>query len=132
MKTKSIFAIATMALAVSFTSCKKDKEDPTITVTSPEEHKEHSMGTEVHVEATFTDDRDLKHYHVTVVDAATGGDHIHGFGFMDEGDISGTSYDYHGHFDVPAEAPMMAWISFEVEDAEGKTTTLTWMQHFAM
>ena len=121
-----------MTITVGLTSCKKDKENPTITVNTPAEHVEHTIGSTVHIEATFTDDRDLKHYHVTVVDAATDGSHLHDFGLMDEGDISGTTYDYHGHFDVPAGAPMMAWISFEVEDAEGKTTTLTWMQHFAM
>ncbi|MCG8575192.1 MAG: DUF4625 domain-containing protein [Flavobacteriales bacterium] len=131
MKTKSIFAIAILALAATFTSCKKDKENPTITVETPAEHADTKWGETVHVNATFSDDRDLASYHVTVVDAATNGEHIHSFGFMEHGDISGTSYDFHSHFDVPTDAPEMAWISFEVTDAEGKVTELTWMQHFS-
>lgn len=116
------------AMALTTTSCKKDKEDPTITVNTPAEHSHHSWGATVHVEATFADDQGLKNYTVMIGDAD--GNHNHDFDFMKSGEISGASYDFHDHFDVPTDAPMMAWVHFTVTDQEDKTATMKWMLHF--
>ncbi len=126
---KSIITLAIVALfSASFTSCKKDKEDPVITVSEPTEHSNFKWGSSVHIEAKFTDDRDLKHYHVFIGDKD--GNHNHDFDFMLSKDISGEEHDFHNHFMVPDNAPAMAWVHFEVKDAEDKVTKLAWMLHF--
>lgn len=124
-----IFATLILTFGLSFSSCKKDKENPTITVESPTEHSEHKWGDQVHVEATFSDDRGLKKYSVIMGD--TDGNHLHSFDFEKTGEISGKMYDFHEHFVVPNSAEMMAWLHFSVTDEEDKTTTKKWMLHFA-
>lgn len=128
MKLFKIFA-AIAVFTITFTSCKKDKENPVITVSKPEQHTNFKWGDKVHVSAAITDDRDLKHLHIFVGDMD--GNHNHQFDFMSSTDISGESYDFHDHFEVPADAPDKAWIYFEAEDAEGKKTELKWMLHFS-
>lgn len=120
--------IAIAALSFSITSCKKDKEDPTITVSTPEQHKHFNWGDEVHIEATFEDDRGLKGYTVMMVDAD--GNHQDDFDFMKTGTTSELTYDFHEHFTVPNDAPMMAWVKFTLTDAEDKAASSTWMLHF--
>lgn len=124
----AIFTIAMLTLSFGATSCKKDKEDPTITVGSPAEHALFKWGEEVHVMATFDDDRGLKNYTVMVCDAD--GNLNHEIDFMKSGETSELSYDFHDHFVVPNDSPMMAYIHFTVVDAEDKTTTKMWMIHF--
>ncbi len=126
IKISVIIAIA--ALSFTSTSCKKDKEDPTITVSTPEQHTHFNWGDEVHIEASFADDRGLKNYTVMMVDAD--GNHQDDFDFMKTGTTTELTYDFHDHFMVPDDAPMMAWVQFNVTDAEDKTATLTWMLHF--
>lgn len=130
MKTKLEITIPMLLLTLffSFTSCKKDKEDPTITIETPAEHSVHKWGDQVHVEATFEDDRGLKNYHVLLGDA--NGNHLHSFDFENSGTISGLTYDFHEHFTVPDSAEMMAWLYFTVTDEENKTGTQKWMLHF--
>lgn len=128
MKTK-LFIIGLVTVAAISTSCKKDKQDPTIEVTTPDEHSEHTWGSEVHINANFEDDQGLKSYTVMVTDAD--GNHDHAFDFMKTGDISGVSYTFHEHFVVPDSAEHMRWINFSVTDAEDKTATATWMLHFS-
>ncbi|MFT5821382.1 MAG: hypothetical protein ACI8ZM_002635 [Crocinitomix sp.] len=120
--------IAIAALSFTITSCKKDKENPTITVTIPAQHTHFNWGDEVHIEANFADDRGLKDYTVMLVDAD--GNHQHEFDFMKTGTTSELSFDFHDHFIVPNDAPLMAWVKFTVTDADDKTGTLTWMLHF--
>ena len=121
-----ILAILTLSLAI--TSCKKDKESPTITISTPAQHSIHNWGSEVHISATFADDRGLKNYTVMVGDED--GNHNSAFDFMETGTTTELTFAFHEHFVVPNEAPMMAWIHFTVTDAEEKTTTMKWMLHF--
>ncbi|NOQ75008.1 MAG: DUF4625 domain-containing protein [Crocinitomix sp.] len=123
-----ILAIA--ALSFTSTSCKKDKEDPTITVSTPAQHSHFNWGDEVHIEADFADDRGLKDYAVMMVDAD--GNHLSTIDFMKTGTTSELTYEFHEHFVVPDSAPMMAWVQFTVTDAEDKAATLEWMLHFDM
>jgi hypothetical protein len=125
-KTTYLFALLTLAL--SFTSCKKDKEDPTITVSTPAAQSVHLYENEVHIDATFEDDQGLKSYTVMVGDAD--GTMLTAFDFMETGTISGLTYNFHDHFSVPTDGPMMAWIYFTVVDAEDKSITKKWMLHF--
>ncbi|MFD1551662.1 hypothetical protein DNU06_02835 [Putridiphycobacter roseus] len=126
---KNIFMFATIALlSTSIVSCNKDKENPTIVVSTPENHTTFKWGEEVHVEATFTDDTELKSYKVFVGDAD--GNHNHDIGFMEEGTTTETSYEFHEHFMIPDSVASMAYIYFEVTDAEEKTTTEQVMIHF--
>ena len=129
MKNRKIIILTAILFATAFTSCKKDKEDPVITVSTPEEHTEHLWGAEVHINASFTDDRGLKNYEVLLGDES--GSHDHDFDFEKTGDISGVSYDFHEHFVVPDSAMTMRWVHFSVTDMEDKTTTIKWMLHFA-
>src|SRR5690606_4443364 len=107
-----LFLFAALAVTVSLSSCKKDKEDPTITVNEPTEHSHHMWGETVHVEATFADDMGLKSYEVLLGDEA--GNHDHMFDFDVSGTINGTEYDFHEHFVVPDSAEMMRYIHFTV------------------
>lgn len=121
-------SLAALTLSLTTTSCKKDKEDPTITVNTPAQHTTYNWGQEVHVDATFADDKGLKSYVVTVVDAD--GNHIHAFNFMETGETKEASYGFHEHFVVPTDAPEMAWVQFTVTDGEDKTAVVEWMLHF--
>ncbi len=127
MKLMTFFA-AIALVAATFTSCKKDKENPVITITSPDEHSDYKWGDKVHMDADITDDRNLKHLHAFVGDAD--GNHMHNFDLMVSEDISGESYHFHEHFVVPDSAPAVAWVYFEVKDAEDKLTEMKWMLHF--
>lgn len=128
MKNKIFLMIAIVGFAATITSCKKDKEDPTITIETPAQHSEHAWGAEVHIKANFSDDRALKSYVVMVGDEA--GTHDNMFDFMRAGDISGLSHDFHDHFVVPNNAAAMRWVHFTVTDEEGKVSTKKWMLHF--
>lgn len=123
-----LLAIATLSFGT--TSCKKDKEDPTITVNEPAQHTHFNWGDEVHLEATFADDRGLKNYTAMIGNEAGTMDNV--INFMKTGTTTELTYDFHEHFVVPTDAPMMAWVHFTVTDAEDKTTTLKWMLHFDM
>ena len=127
MKSIKIFA-ALAVFAITFTACKKDKENPVVTINEPAQHTHFKWGEEVHLDANITDDRDLKHLHVFVGDAD--GNHLHSFGFMIDEDISGESHHFHKHFTVPDSVPSMAWVYFQVKDAEEKQTEMKWMLHF--
>ena len=128
MKTiKSLFAISIVSI-LALTSCKKDKEDPTITITTPAEHSEHALGSMIHVEGTFEDDRDLKSYTMMVGDV--NGEHIHGFHHDESSDISGKSYHYHSMVTMPDSlSVMMFYLHFTVTDAKGKTASVKHMLH---
>lgn len=127
MKNRIVF-VALAIVSIGLTSCKKDKEDPTISITTPAEHSTHNWGDEVHINATFADDRGLKSYEVMVGDEA--GMHDHMFDFHKSGTAEGLSYDFHEHFMVPDSAMMMRWVHFTVTDAEDKTASQKWMLHF--
>ncbi len=130
MKNKAVLIMAIALLATSFTSCKKkDKEAPTISISTPEEHSEHKGGERVHMNVTFEDDIALKSYVVMVGDES--GSHDMDFDYMKSGDISGVSHSFHDHFDVPTNAKTMRWVHFTVTDAEDKITTKKWMLHFS-
>lgn len=125
---KNIKLIALILLiGVATISCKKDKENPVITVNEPSNHAHLKYGAELHIEATFTDDRDLKHYHVWIGNEA--GIKSTDFDFEKHGDISGKSYDFHEHKDIPTGIGMVYYIHFEVEDKEGKKAETKVMIH---
>ena len=127
---KSTFKISALFILglITLTSCKKDKEDPTITITSPENHSEHHEGSSVNLKATFADDRDLASYEVMVGDVD--GNHIHEFHFEDENEISGESYDYSSTLTFPDSLSLDAYyVHFMVTDAEGKTASDKLMLH---
>ena len=128
MKINKIAIIALTFVSFSFISCNKDKEAPTITVSTPTEHSHYLWGAAVHFEAEITDDQGLKSYTAMMVDAD--GNHEPTIDFMESGEISGTSYELHEHFMVPNEAPMMAWLQITAVDMEDKTTEIKWMLHF--
>lgn len=121
------FSIAALAV-IALVSCKKDKENPTITIAEPADHSEHLWGAEMHVEATFEDDRELKSYHIHIGNET--GDHMPEFDVEFEGDISGKSYDFHEHVVVPDSIGAEYYLHFEVTDAEGKSTEQKLMLHF--
>ncbi len=125
---KNILFFSLTASLIVLTSCNKDKEDPTIEESTPEQHSEHKWENEVHLNATFSDDKDLKSYTVKIVDGAD--NELSAFNFTHTHEISGMSYKFHEHFEVPTNAPMMAWVKFMVIDAEDKTAEMKWMLHF--
>ncbi len=126
MKIQFIGALA--LLATSLFSCQKDKENPTILITSPTNHGTYEAGDHIEAKATFSDDQGLKSFHVHIGDEEGG--HYHGWDFEDEGTIEGTEYEWDGHTMVPDSLPMMLWMHFEVEDQEGKVSNDKIMMHF--
>lgn len=122
--------IAIVTLAIGTTSCKKDKEAPTIIINEPAQHTHFNWGDEVHLEATFADDRGLNDYTVMLGNEAGTMDTT--INFIKAGTTSEVTYEFHEYFVVPTGAPMMAWVHFTVTDAEEKTSTLKWMLHFDM
>lgn len=128
MKTALYFAAAGVALLTSLSSCKKDKENPEITINEPANHSEHLWGGEVHIEATFSDDRDLKSYHIYIGTEA--GAETPEFTVDFAENISGKSFDFHEHFIVPDSVESVYYLHFSVTDAEDKTTTDKLMLHF--
>lgn len=130
MKTLSITIILAAMAAFTFTSCKKDKEDPTITIEEPAENTEFSGGAIIHVHADFADDRELASYIVEIGDEA--GEHVEGFHSDDDGSISGTSYEYSNEITVPDSLSVATfYLHFLVTDAEGKTATEKLKLNFA-
>jgi len=127
---KSVLCMATIgvALLASLSSCKKDKENPEITINEPANHSEHLWGEEVHVEVTFSDDRDLKSFHIFI--ATETGAETPEFVVDFAENISGKSYDFHEHFVVPDSVGSVYYLHFSVTDAEDKTTTDKLMLHF--
>ena len=120
----SMLALATLILS----GCKKDKEDPTITVTTPAEHAEFNKSDVVHLEVTFADDRDLASFTMMVGDMD--GEHIDNFHLDDSGDLTGSSYDYHKMITIPDSVLVsMFYLHFTVTDAEGKTASKKHMLH---
>ena len=126
---KTIFTLIIAAItATTLSSCKKDKEEPVIFITSPESHSEHMWGSSFDVKATFSDDRELASYRVHIGDEA--GEHLHEFHFDDENNISGEEYTYQEQVTVPDSIEMVYYLHFEVTDAEGKTASDKVMLHF--
>lgn len=115
-------------LSVSLVSCRKDKVAPDISITSPADHSEHVEGTTLAIAAQFSDEKELKSYTVFIGDEA--GEHSHNFHFEDEGDISGTSYDYSAAVDVPSNIDEVYYLHFEVSDAKGNSSAKKIMLHF--
>ena len=127
MKTIYITSIIAM-VAVGFTSCKKDKEDPVITVNTPANHSHFSWGETINATATFSDDRELANYHIHIADAD--GNHVSIWDYEDEADISGKTYEWSGSTTVPDSVPDMLYLDFMVTDAESKVTESSIMLHF--
>jgi len=127
MKNKIALFAAVLSL-LSLTACKKDKENPTIIIAEPINHSEHSIGSELHIEVSFEDDRELKSYHIHIGNEA--GDHMPEFDLKFEGDITGKTYDFHEHFVIPTGISSVYYLHFEVTNAEGKSSTDKVMLHF--
>jgi hypothetical protein len=126
---KTILNIAFAAATIlTLVSCKKDKENPTIVIAEPANHSDHLWGTEVHIEATFEDDQNLKSYHIHIGNEA--GAHMSEFEVEFEGDITGKTYDFHEHFMVPDSIESVYYLHLEVTDAEGKSSEEKLMLHF--
>ncbi|WP_027420705.1 DUF4625 domain-containing protein [Crocinitomix catalasitica] len=123
-----IITAITFISLMGLTSCKKDKEVPTITVNEPADHTELMWGDQLHIEATFEDDRELESYRVYLGNQL--GVKSTDFDIDFTGTISGTSYDFHDHVMVPDSVGMVYYLHFEVSDAEGKTTSASHMLHF--
>jgi hypothetical protein len=113
-----IIGIACSALI--FTACKKDKENPEISVSNPVEHTHFTAGTSMTVSARFTDDRELASYHAHVADV--NGNHVMDFMWESEGDIAGKTFDLTEIVSIPGGLDSVYYLHFEVVDAEGKST----------
>lgn len=128
MKNKIMFIALAIVVALTMTSCKKDKENPTITINLPVNHSNHTKGAEIHIEASFTDDRELKSYHIHI--GTESGEHTPEFDVEFEGDLSGKIFDFHEHFHSPTTIGSVYYLHFEVMDAEGKSANEKVMLHF--
>lgn len=116
--------ITLLGLATVMASCKKDEEAPTIEVLAPSDPAELTPGTDVHTEIEFTDNEALASYKVYITNED--GSHNHDFDFENEGKISGTSYEFHEHFDVPEDIEVGHYhLEIEVEDQEGNSNAKT-------
>ncbi len=120
MKTLFICIAMFTIIMAGFTSCKKDKENPTIVVSSPIEHTIFLPGANLQVTATFSDDRGLNSYHVHIGDAA--GNHVDEFDWEESGMTSELSYSFSSQTIIPDTILGVYYIHFEAMDAEGKIT----------
>lgn len=115
---KNILFPTLLISALVLSSCKKDEEKPQINVDAPADHAEFAPGDEVHSEFEFTDNEALASYSVHI--ANEDGSHNEDFNFEKEGNISGTSYTFHQHFDIPTTiTPDHYMIVIQVLDMEG-------------
>lgn len=120
--------IFSLVVAATLVSCKKDKENPTIFIESPENHKTYHSGDMIHANGTFSDDRGLKEYSIYVGDV--NGEHNHAWHFMEQGSIDGDNFQWEGHLTVPDSMPEVLFLHFEVTDLENKTASDKIMMHF--
>ena len=126
---KHILILSFFTFLLIIHSCQnKDKENPTITIVSPDQHSIHKWGETVHINALITDDVELKNYAVFIGNQDR--KQLNNFNFMLSENITGSEFDFHKHFIVPNSAPAMAWIYFTIEDVESKTADFKWMLHF--
>lgn len=126
MKKLSFLFFTTTIL--SLTSCKKDKENPVITVNSPENHSDQMLGGTMSVNAIFTDDIELSEYHVHIGDID--GNHVMEFMYEDHSSITGSSHEFTDVINIPDSIGMVYYLHFEVTDTEGKETNERIMLHF--
>lgn len=120
MRTRTTLLILLAITGLTLTSCKKDKEAPTIIVSEPIEHTHFTAGTSFQLSATFSDDQDLASFHTHTADAQ--GNHVLEFDWEEVGTISGKSHTLTSTVNIPAGINNVYYLHFEVEDAEGKTT----------
>lgn len=110
--------LVTGVMAISLLSCQKDDEAPVINIEAPTNPAELTRGQEVHAEFMFTDNEALASYYIHV--SNEDGSHNHDFEFEKEGKISGLSYEFHEHFDVPDSIAFGHYhLNIEVIDLEG-------------
>lgn len=130
MRKSSFIVVFIAAAAVTLTSCGRDKEEPSITISTPVEHSEFALGDVIHVDAMFMDNKDLASYTVEVGDV--NGEHLHEFHNDDSGTISGKEYHYHNMITIPAGfSTDIFYLHFTVKDAKDNETTKKWMLHIA-
>jgi len=125
IKTAAVVLVCTMSLA----SCKKDKENPIITISSPENHSDIMQGGTIEAKATFTDDKELAKYHVHIGDVD--GEHVHDFHDAEfTGDLTDESFEFSQTISIPDSLSMdVYYLHFFVTDAEGKESTEKLMLH---
>lgn len=109
-------------------SCTKDKENPTISITSPENHSNHMIGGAVSVSATFSDDLELSYYHVHI--GNENGNHTMEFMYEDYGSLTGKTYEFTNSISVPDTIGSVYYLHFQVLDTQGKETKEKIMLHF--
>lgn len=112
MKTYRILVMLFVAV-LAIASCKKeetDTEKPVINVTSPTDGASVNTGSELHFEATFTDNADLAQYKIEIHNDFDGHDHSSKTAEAEPWekviiqDISGKSHSATEHIDVPTDA----------------------------
>ncbi|NQY08821.1 MAG: DUF4625 domain-containing protein [Flavobacteriales bacterium] len=130
MRTHKIIALAMLVMASTIVGCNKDEEDPTITISAPNEHTHYVPDESFKVTATFADDQDLASYEVMIGDID--GEHVEGFHQDFTDNISGMSHSFSETITVPDTLPgvMMFYLHFKVTDAEGKTASDKLMLHY--
>ncbi len=127
-KYKQIGVLGLLLLG-GLSSCKKDKENPIITVSSPANHSNIMLGSTLDVQAVFTDDKELAEYHVHMGDQA--GEHVHDFHDVEyTKSITGDSYQFSEQINIPEMlSSEVYYLHFELTDAEGKISTERIMLH---
>lgn len=102
-------------------SCNKDRENPTITVSEPGDGVEYHWGDQVHLEAMFEDNEELKSIHVFIGNASGDVDADLNVSFSQT--IDGPVYEFHEHANVPDSADGEYFVHFEAVDEEENSMT---------
>jgi len=125
---KKVINLISLALLVAIiSSCGKDKENPTIVLNSPAMHSHHTNGTNISMDATLEDDKELASYHMHIGDVD--GNHDMAFPWEESGNIDGKSFTLTSSTTIPNGLSGMYYIHIMVTDAEGKTTESSTMIH---
>lgn len=106
---KTIF-LTSILLPLVFMSCNKDNDQdtikPIINLEAPAKDATFNPGGEIHFEAEFSDNEELKSYKIDIHDASS---HSHSkssttWSFQKEFDLSGKrNHHAHEHFDIPSD-----------------------------
>lgn len=108
------------AITISVSSCKKDKDEnqaPVITVESPVDNSSITVGTEIHVEGTMSDD-DVLH-EASILIYRTGVDTPLIANYPMVHDLK--TYNFHTHYDAPSVAGIYK-VHVKATDHDGAIT----------
>jgi hypothetical protein len=117
MKTTYAILFAVMLIGLC-SSCDKDTDDPTVSITSPGDNDTLKSGDELHIEMTFADNEALSWYRVHLGDHQ-GGSQPEFLIDYEDNDVDGNTFHLHEHATVPDSVQPAYYLHIEAKDEAG-------------